>query len=42
MELVLPNKLPRIRYATLRDHAALDEMAALERKAQRQSFAMPA
>jgi transposase len=38
----LANKLARICYATLRDHAAFDEKVALERKAQRQSFAMPA
>lgn len=38
----LANKLARICYATLRDHAAFDEQAALERKTQRQSFAMPA
>lgn len=38
----LANKLARICYATLRDHETFDEKAALERKAQRQSFAMPA
>ncbi len=38
----LANKLARICYATLRDHAAFDERAALARKTQRQSFAMPA
>lgn len=38
----LANKLARICFATLRDHAAFNEKAALERKAQRQSFAMPA
>jgi len=38
----LANKLARICYATLRDHAAFDEKAALERKTQRQSFATPA
>ncbi|MCH7342541.1 transposase [Pelomonas sp. CA6] len=38
----LANKLARICYATLRDHATFDEKAALERMAQRQSFAMPA
>lgn len=39
---VLANKLARICYATLRDHEAFDEAAALNRKAARQSFAMPA
>ncbi len=38
----LANKLARICYATLRDHEAFDEVAALNRKAARQSFAMPA
>jgi len=38
----LANKLARICYATLRDHETFDEKAALARKAQRQSFAMPA
>lgn len=38
----LANKLARICYATPRDHAAFDEKATLERKARRQSFAMPA
>lgn len=38
----LANKLARICYATLRDHETFDEKAALERKARRQSFAMPA
>jgi len=37
----LANKLARICYATLRDHAAFDEKAALARKSQRQSFVMP-
>lgn len=38
----LANKLARICYATLRDHQAFDEAAALIRKAARQSFSMPA
>jgi transposase len=38
----LANKLARICYATLRNHETFDEKAALERKAQRHSFAMPA
>lgn len=38
----LANKLARICYATLRDHQAFDEAAALNRKTARQSFAMPA
>ena len=38
----LANKLAYICFATLRDHAAFDEKAALEWKARRQSFAMPA
>lgn len=37
----LANKLARICYATLRDHEAFDEAAALNRKTARQSFAMP-
>ena len=37
----LANKLARICYATLRDHEAFDEQAALTKKAQRQTFAMP-
>ncbi len=38
----LTNKLARICYATLRDHAPFDEAARLSRKAGRQSFAIPA
>jgi hypothetical protein len=39
----LANKLARICYTTLRDGTGFDEPAALaRRKAQRQSFALPA
>ncbi len=38
----LANKLARICYATLRDHQAVDEASALNRKAALQRFAMPA
>ena len=38
----LANKLARICYATLRDHAPFDEAARLSKKALRQSFVMPA
>ena len=38
----LANKLARICYATLRDHKAFDEAAAVARKSRRQTFAMPA
>ena len=37
----LANKLARICYATLRDHKLFDEAARLNRKENRQSFAMP-
>jgi hypothetical protein len=36
------NKLARICYAALRDHQAFDETPGLDRKMQRQTFAMPA
>ncbi|MCH2222171.1 MAG: IS110 family transposase [Aquabacterium sp.] len=38
----LANKLARICYATLRDHAPFDEAARLTKKQSRQSFALPA
>ena len=38
----LANKLARICYATLRDHAPFDETARLTKKQNRQSFLMPA
>jgi len=38
----LANKLARICFATLRDHAPFDERSAAERKAQRLTFAVPA
>ena len=38
----LANKLARICYATLRDHAPFDEAARLNKKQSRQSFALPA
>ena len=38
----LANKLARICYATLRDHAPFDEAARLTKKQSRQSFVMPA
>lgn len=38
----LANKLARICFATLRDHQAFDEAAALPRKLRRETFAMPA
>ncbi|WP_066159179.1 hypothetical protein [Hydrogenophaga pseudoflava] len=38
----LANKLARICYATLRDHAPFDEAARLTKKQSRQSFLMPA
>ena len=38
----LANKLARICYATLRDHAPFDEAARLNKKQNRQSFVMPA
>ncbi len=37
----LANKLARICYATLRDHEPFDEAARLNRKENRQCFAMP-
>ena len=40
--VALANKLARICYATLRDHAPFDEAARLSKKVQRQSFVMPA
>lgn len=40
--VALANKLARICYATLRDHAPFDEAARLSKKACRQSFVMPA
>lgn len=38
----LANKLARICYATLRDHAPFDEAARLSKKTHRQSLVMPA
>jgi transposase len=38
----LANKLARICFATLRDHAAYDDAATVQHKVQRQTFAMPA
>lgn len=37
----LANKLARIAYACLRDHAAFDEKTKLDKKIERQSFEMP-
>jgi len=37
----LANKLARIAYACLRDHATFDEKTKLDKKIERQSFAMP-
>jgi transposase len=37
----LANKLARIAYACLRDHAAFDEKTRLDKKIERQSFEMP-
>jgi transposase len=38
----LANKLARICYATLRDKEKFDEAAQIQRKVNRDSFAMPA
>lgn len=38
----LANKLARICFATLHDHAAYDDAATVQHKVQRKTFAMPA